>query len=299
MIGLVGDLTLDLAVRSTGPLQLGSDVVGEIAYQGGGSAANCAAWLGRLGSPVRFGCAIGPDFIGAHLVAELEEYGVELAAAVKDEPTGAILLFVDEEGERTMVTSRGANLQLTPADLSSGFFTGLKHLHLTGYSFFGSENVRKTAEWALAEAHRRGISVSIDPSSYALLQVFGIELFLRLTAGADLIFPNFDEGRMLTGATEPEAVVRQLLSRYPMVVLTLGRAGCLCGHQGEVTAIDGREVEAVDTTGAGDAFAAGFLHALQQGVSLVECARLGVETASLCVQQRGGRPPKTSGKAGT
>ena len=264
MIGVFGDLVLDISVRTHGPLQPRSDVTGEITCRGGGSAANVAAWLASLGSQVRLAGAVGSDPLGSQLAAELDSLGIELFLVEKPGPSGMILLFVDEQGERTMVTSRGANLLFEPIDLSERFFTGLGHLHLTGYSFFGSEPLREAAAELLDRARRRGIPFSVDPASYALLAEFGRERFLRLTRGAAVLFPNLDEGRVLTGAREPEAVARELLRFYPRVVLTLGAQGCLWAAEEGLGFVPAPAVEPVDTTGAGDAFAAGFLRLLQR-----------------------------------
>lgn len=290
MIGVFGDLVLDISVRTHGPLQPRSDVTGEITCRGGGSAANVAAWLASLGSQVRLAGAVGSDPLGSQLAAELDSLGIELFLVEKPGPSGMILLFVDEQGERTMVTSRGANLLFEPIDLSERFFTGLGHLHLTGYSFFGSEPLREAAAELLDRARRRGIPFSVDPASYALLAEFGRERFLRLTRGAAVLFPNLDEGRVLTGAREPEAVARELLRFYPRVVLTLGAQGCLWAAEEGLGFVPAPTVEPVDTTGAGDAFAAGFLHAFCRGEGLAASARMGSATAGRCICVRGARP---------
>lgn len=290
MIGVFGDLTLDIAAATHGPLQPRSDVTGDISCRGGGSAANVAAWLGSLGTPVRFAGAIGRDEVGRNLAAELERLGVELYLAEKDSPTGMILVFLDTEGERTMVTSRGANLLFRAEDLPDQFFAGLQHLHITGYSFFGSESLAASTAAVLGKARELGIPFSVDPSSYALLEDFGVERFLEFTQGAALVFPNLDEGRVLSGQLEPENVVRQLLQYYPRVVLTLGSQGCICGEGEAVEAVPGQKAQALDTTGAGDAFCAGFLHEFLQGAGLVVSAQTGNEIARRCVSHLGGRP---------
>ena len=290
MIGVFGDLTLDIAAATHGPLQPRSDVTGDISCRGGGSAANVAAWLGSLGTPVRFAGAIGRDEVGRNLAAELECLGVELYLAEKDSPTGMILVFLDTEGERTMVTSRGANLLFRAEDLPDQFFAGLQHLHITGYSFFGSESLAASTAAVLGKARELGIPFSVDPSSYALLEDFGVERFLEFTQGAALVFPNLDEGRVLSGQLEPENVVRQLLQYYPRVVLTLGSQGCICGEGEAVEAVPGQKAQALDTTGAGDAFCAGFLHEFFQGAGLVASAQTGNEIARRCVSHLGGRP---------
>lgn len=295
VFGVVGDVILDITVQAHGPLQLGSDVVGKISYQGGGSAANLATWLGSLGSEVRFAGALGQDLAGQISRLELERYRVETFLAEKTEPTGTILLFLDEEGERTMVTSRGANLLLRTPDLPPEFFQGLSHLHLTAYSLFGSEELARTALEILDQARQMGFPISVDPSSYALLEEFGVERFLTATKGVSLLFPNLEEGRMLSGEGTPEAIVKVLLRHYPVVVLTLGLEGCLCGQGEELFYVPTPQVPVVDTTGAGDAFAAGFLHEFYQSSSLIAAAHAGNALASSCVQHYGGRPPWKAG----
>lgn len=290
MIGVFGDLIFDIAVRAHGPLQIGSDVTGEISYQGGGSAGNVATWLGHLGSSVRFAGALGKDLAGETLKMELASYGVESFLAEKDDPTGTILLFLDDRGERTMVTSRGANLLVTPSDIPDTFFAGLSHLHLTGYSFFGSKELATTTMDLLDRTKERNIPFSVDPSSYALLAEFGPDRFLRLIEGACLILPNLDEGKVLTGEREPDAIIGKLSDIFPCVAMTLGSEGCLVAKGDRVRHLPANFVQALDTTGAGDAFAAGFLHAFVQGRSPWESAQLGNETAGKCVLHYGGRP---------
>lgn len=290
MFGVFGDIILDITVHARGPLQVGSDVVGKISYQGGGSAANFATWLSAQGSKVRFLGAIGEDPVGQVCGLELKEYGVEPFLVKKSEPTGTILLFLDERGERTMVTSRGANLLLVEQDFTAEFFTGLNHMHFTAYSLFGSVDLAKTTYAVMVKAKEQQLSISLDPSSYALLREFGVEKFLELTKGVDLVIPNLDEGRTLTSKTSPEDIVKSLLNHYPTVVLTMGSQGCLCGTKYELVHVPTEELVVVDTTGAGDAFAAGFVHAYTQGQNLTKSAQLGHSLASVCVQHYGGRP---------
>ena len=290
MFGVFGDIILDITVHAHGPLQLGSDVVGKISYQGGGSGANFATWLGSIGSRVRFLGAVGQDLAGKVSRLELEQHGVDTFLVEKPQPTGTILLFLDERGERTMVTSRGANLLLQTEDFPPEFFRGLSHLHVTAYSLFGCEGLAETTSEIMGIAKERSLFVSLDPSSYALLEEFGVERFLTLTSGTDLVFPNLDEGRTLTGESAPEEIVKSLLRFYPLVVLTMGADGCLCGQGKELVHVPAPYVSVLDTTGAGDAFAAGFLAEFAQSGSLVSSAKAGHKLAGCCVQHYGGRP---------
>lgn len=290
MIGVFGDLIVDLTVQAHGPLQLGSDVTGTISSHGGGSAANVAAWLGSLGKNVRFVGAIGVDLVGQVARVELEQYGVTCYIEQKPAPTGTILLFLDEAGERTMVTSRGANLLLEETDFPDLFFQDLRHLHVTAYSLFGSEKLANVTSGILERALEQQIPVSLDPSSYALLAEFGVRRFLNRTQGVRFLFPNLEEGRQLSGKSHPKAIVEELLTYYPVVVLTLGPDGCLCGQGQDVFSVEAAPRPVVDTTGAGDAFVAGFLAEYYTSLSLKGGAERGNSVASEAIGHYGGRP---------
>ena len=212
MIGVFGDVTLDITAKTDGPLQWGSDVVGTILLKNGGSAANFAAWLGFLRRRPLFVGSVGQDQWGQAVEVELTRWGVKTYLTAKDQAsTGTILVLVDEKGERTMVTDRGANLLLKPFDFPPDFFNQIRHLHVTGYSFFGGLDLLKTTTWALRQAGKQDLAVSVDPSSYALLHSFGPARFLQMTQGADFVFPNLVEGQVLSGERDPWMIVRFLL----------------------------------------------------------------------------------------
>ena len=215
--------------------------------------------------------AVGQDQGGEGAEMELTRWGVKACLTVKDQvSTGTILVLLDEKGERTMVTDRGANLLLEPSDFPPDFFYQTHHLHVTGYSFFGGLELLNTTMWALRQAGKQELAVSVDPSSYALLQSFGPARFLQMTQGADFVFPNLVEGHVLSGERDPRMIVRFLLDYYECVVLTLGAEGCLCGTTSGLHKVPGRMVHVEDTTGAGDAFAAGFLREFYENGNLLK-----------------------------
>ncbi|MCF7928899.1 MAG: carbohydrate kinase family protein [Spirochaetales bacterium] len=322
MIFVYGDIILDMLVHASEPIMYGSDSPGSIDFQGGGSAANFASWASWAGSKVHFAGKVGSDVPGSYLQGDLDRWGVETSFAVDPlKKSGKILVLVDGRGERTMITDRGVNLDFRFEDIPLDILKKSSHLHLTGYSLFGSWTLVETAEKAIAFASERGISISIDPSSYALLEDFGPVDFLDAVAGCDIIFPNLDEGRSLTGRNDPEDMVRLLGEKIPLVVLKLGPHGCLIGfreslstgggHGGKNETDEGgfrllrvgssRVIDSPDSTGAGDAFAASFLTAyITGGKSCTETGlRAAAESASMtaleCVRKHGGRPPLPSG----
>ena len=292
---VVGDVVTDLIVRLREPLVHGSDTRAAIDLRPGGSGANQAAWLAYLGLEVDFVGRVGTDPWSAYHLEQLRHAGVR-PHLVRDphRPSGVIVVLVDPDGERSMLTDRGANLGLRPDDLPANLFLPAAHLHLSGYTLF-EPHTRPAALEALRLARERGMSVSVDPSSAALLRDVGPDRFLEWTRDLDLCFPNLDEGRLLSGRTDPLEVARTLCRRYREVALKLGPNGALwMGAAGAPLTGVADPATVVDTTGAGDAFAAGFLARWLAAASPGDALANGLRLASLAVEQVGARPPSRS-----
>ena len=163
-------------------------------------------------------------------------------------------------------------------------------LHVNGYSLFADEP-RAAVVSLIGEARRREIVVTADPSSSAYLEELGASTFLSCTGGASVCLPNLDEGRVLSGQTDPRDVLESLRVHYPVVALKLGSGGVLVGEGNEVELIGPTSSTVVDPTGAGDAFCAGFLSSWLGGNSAIEAARHGSTLAARAVSKHGGRPP--------
>jgi sugar/nucleoside kinase (ribokinase family) len=287
---MVGDLIYDLIARIDGSVAFGTDTFAPIQAVAGGSGANAAAWLASLGIRTDFVGRIGDDVIGEALAAELRAIGVTPHLA-RDPSlgTGKVFVLVDGAGERTMITDRGAGEALSPEDLLPALFEG-GHLHLSGYTFSAGSR-RETALEALRLARKAAMSVSVDPSSVPLLEALGPERFLEWTRGADLCFPNLEEGSLLGGEGDPDRVADRLLGYYPGVVLKLGAAGALyAGADGERARFPAEPGQVTDTTGAGDALCAGFLAAWLSGAPPAAALQQGVEVAAQAVEKLGARP---------
>jgi sugar/nucleoside kinase (ribokinase family) len=230
---------------------------------------------------------------------ELARFGVEpRLAADESVPTGAIVVLVGPDGERTMITDRGANLRLGPADVPAALLDDAALLHLTGYSFF-EPGPRAVVRGLLAEAGRRGVPVTVDPGSAAFLAApsVGPAAFLGWTSGAAVCFPNLDEAAVLTGAdalggaADPAAMAAVLTGYYGAVVVKLGAKGAVFAALGSAPGRVAAEPAAVrDTTGAGDAFCAGFLAAWLGGAPVAAACAAAAKTAARAVSSLGGRP---------
>jgi ribokinase len=286
-IVVLGDVMVDVVTRLSVPLAPGSDAPAVIRFHGGGSAANTAAWLAQAGAkPVLVG-RVGDDERGRGARDELRAAGVDPLLVTDPElPTGTCVVIVGPDGERTMAPDAGANDGLSDADLSDDVLDAAGHLHVAGYALLRPGS-RPAARAVISRALERGITVSVDPSSAALLS----PEFLDHADGARLLLPNVDEARMLSGESEPEPAARALATRFGEVVVTLGADGALWTDGHESVRAEAVPVEvAVDSTGAGDAFAAGLLVARLDGAAPAEALAAGVRLAAEAVGRPGGRP---------
>ena len=285
---VVGDLVDDISVRLLDDVTEASDTNAEIRLRPGGSAGNVAAWLGHLGVDTVFCGRVGADAVERHVRA-LAGLGVEAHVAGDPGTTATIVLQLDRDGERTMFVDRGANRGLVHDDIPDETWRDVTWLHLTGYTFFDA-STRPVAVELLADARRRGAGVSVDPSSVAFLRAAGGESFLGWVDGVAVIFPNLDEARVLVGSTGPQIDLDALAVRFPHVVVTLGSMGAAYLGGTERAQITAPRIDVVDTTGAGDAFAAGFLARWVDGGTPEEALDGGRAAAEICVTHLGARP---------
>jgi sugar/nucleoside kinase (ribokinase family) len=254
---VVGDVATDVVVLLSGEPAPGSDRPAAITTRGGGAGANVAAHLAALGTPVLLAGCIGDDAAGTTLAAELTAAGVQLALrVVPGSGTGTIVSLVEPDGQRSMLADRGANLALRADDVPAPAPGG--HLHLSGYTLL-DPGPRAAGLAALTAAVAAGGTVSLDPASTGPLAGYGVDRWLDDTAPATLLLPNTDEARLLTGCADVVAAARALAARHPVVVVSLGPDGALWATRDELVHRPAHPAAVVDTTGAGDAFAAGLL----------------------------------------
>ena len=263
MIVSLGDLLLDVIVRLEQPLAEGADANAVTRLGPGGQAANVAAWVAHLGGRARFVGKLAADEAGATAVRALERYGVEPRGPVAEGRTGTVVSLVAADGSRTMASDRGVSPDLRAEELDPAWFEGCELLHLPGYSL-----LRAPIDEAALQAAELAPRVSVDLSSWSAIRDFGPERFrARLEEIApDVVFANEDEERIVGGPL-PGCTW----------VLKLGARGARFGE----VELPARPAEVVDTTGAGDALAAGYI---------VGGPELALEAAARCVAKLGSMP---------
>jgi sugar/nucleoside kinase (ribokinase family) len=262
MIVTLGDLLLDVIVRLDQPLAEGADADAVTQLGPGGQAANVAAWVAELGGESRFVGKRADDEAGGIAARGLERYGVEVRGPVVEGRTGTVVSLVGVDGDRTMASDRGVSPDLRADELDPGWFRD-ESLHLPGYSL-----MRSPIDGAALEAARLAKSVSVDLSSWSAIRDFGPERFReRLEAlRPAVVFANEDEEEILGGPL-PDCVW----------VLKLGARGARFGE----LELPAEPAEAIDSTGAGDALAAGYL---------VGGPELAMAAAARCVAKLGSMP---------
>jgi ribokinase len=284
---VLGDLMVDVVAHLDGAVAPGSDAPARIAFHGGGSAANVAAWLAAAGMRPALVARIGEDERGRSAEAELRAAGVDTRLAADPEhPTGTCVVLVAPGGERTMIPDAAAGDHLAPDDLPDELLGPGRHLHVAGYALL-RRGSRAAARSAIERARARSMTVSVDPSSAALLS----PAFLDLAHGAGLLLPNVAEARVLSGEPDPERAARRLAGSVPEVVVKLGDRGAVWTDGRQVRRAAAASVDApTDTTGAGDAFAAGLLAARLDGATPEEALSAGCRLAAQAVVTVGARP---------
>ena len=269
------------ALQERGTLGL----VDSIMLRGGGCALNTASALARLGLRAAVVGKVGHDAFGDFILGALEERGVAVFGVIRDAttPTSASVALVDAAGERTFLHATGANATVTADELLEEPFRG-RALHIAGAFVLDELDGEPTAS-LLSEARRRGIRTSVD----TVFDPRGRwDRVVPALPFCDLVTPGLLEALAITGEEEPARAARRLRELgADVAAVTLGADGCYVAAEAFEGHVAGFRVEALDGTGAGDAFAAGFLHGLLAGRPLEECARLANAAGALATRAVG------------
>jgi sugar/nucleoside kinase (ribokinase family) len=282
---VAGEINADLVLREVSPFPaLGREVlVSESELVLGSASAICASGIARLGNRVVFCGKVGNDLFGRFCLEEMSRSGIELDHVIVDErTTSGITVSISSGPERALVTCLGAIAEFEAEDVPDAAFDGASHLHVAGY--FLQTRLRPGLPELFRRAHLRGLTTSLDSGHDPLGEWRGG--LAEALKEADLFFPNAEELRAISGREDLEDALR---SFGPVrVVAKLGASGAAILDEGELVRIPAPQVPVVDTTGAGDSFAAGFLHAWLRKKSLEECLRYGVAAGSLSTRSLGG-----------
>jgi len=258
-IVVLGDLNLDVHTRAPSELAPGDESRNSVRATPGGSAGTFARIAAAQGASVTFIGCVGSDLVGDLLVRSLEDAGVDAMVQRSDRPSG-VILSLEQETERTMICSRGANDGIRADRIAASTFDDADHLHVSGYAFLSSAQ-RPAVEKVIRLARERGLTISVDPPPANLIRDHGVEEFLDLVPARAWLFPNRSEGELLSGASKARAIVDRLAVRFEVGALTLGAEGSLAWTGDARHAQTADRLDAGDTTGAGDAFAGAFVAA--------------------------------------
>lgn len=249
-----------------------------------GGVANVAIWSRRLGVESAFVGKVGNDIIGDFYLENLASESVIPLVERSDAPTGICICMLDQSGERTMVVQKGANDYLSKDDLRKH----LKRLQESRYAYFSAfsfarKELAETMLYLMRELSSHGSNICLSGGAPNVLKRIRSRILRIAERYVDVFFLNWDEATVLSHEEDEKAIVGFLSKYSDEIVVTKGEFGSVVCQGREITHVPAKEVKAIDTTGAGDAFAAGYIVGKLRGHTIAECARDGNEVASRVV----------------
>lgn len=292
----IGDLMLDVVAQiPTTPheLHLGNDTRTIISTHGGGAGGNVASWLAVLGNDVTMVGRIGNDTAGSAITAEFDALGISYGQIVKEGlHTGVVVCLVDPSGERTMLADNGANAGLDVSDLPA--LDGVDAIYLSGYAPLAPLSREGVLEM-VRTINSRGIPIIFDPATVGGMQGVPVEEILSWCALMDAVIMNEEEAIYLSGLSDLESALNFFVDLTPRAIIKRGSAGAIgLERDGQIISVAAKTSTVVDTTGAGDAFAAGFIHAFTGRLDFSYAMEKASAVAGHCVAIVGAR-----GRVGT
>ena len=241
-------------------LHLGNDTRTIISTHGGGAAGNTASWLAVLGNDVTMVGRIGNDTAGSAITAEFDALGISYGNIVKEGlHTGVVVCLVDPSGERTMLADNGANAGLDVSDLPA--LDGVDAIYLSGYAPLAPLSREGVLEM-VRTINSRGIPIIFDPATVGGMQGVPVAEILSWCALMDTVIMNEEEAIYLSGLSDLESALNFFVELTPRAIIKRGSAGAIgLERGGQIISVAAKTSAVVDTTGAGDAFAAGFIDA--------------------------------------
>ncbi len=288
----IGDVMLDVVTKiDVLPSQInyGSDTPAKISTHGGGAAGNVAAWLTRTDARATIVGHVGNDAAGSALVSEFDALGVRHHNLVVDNGhSGVVVVLVDPTGERTMFPDNGANSGLRISDLPE--LEGFNAVYISGYSPLDPLSLVGIKEM-IAKIRAAGITIYFDPASVGGMKEVAIDEVKSWLPLMDVLLLNEEEACYLSGSTDIEVALDYLLQQCQTVVIKRGSHGAIGKSRGgETVSVPAIPTTVLDTTGAGDSFAAGFISYFATKKDLTRALMAGAEVAAHCVAIIGARP---------
>ena len=250
----------------------------------GDSAANTMSGLAKLGAQAGFLTKMGNDETGDFFTHEMTRTGVEMLVLKSNTPTGRVIAMVTPDGERTFATCLGASIELSPDDIKPELFDGWDIFYIEGYLVANPDMLRK----AIRTAKEKGLKIAIDLASYNVVEESRDFLLELVNDYVDIVFANEQESYALTGL-QPEAALHYLAERCEIAVVKVGAKGAFVQRGNETVTISPMQADVVDTTGAGDMWAAGFLAGLVKGEPLQKCGLMGAIVAKNIIEVVGAK----------
>ncbi len=256
----------------------------------GGSAANTACGLAAMGVETAFIGKVGKDRLGEVFQKDLAHYGTQPILQHSSNETGLALALVSPDSERTFATYLGAAVEMEPEDLNVSMFRGYTHFYVEGYLVQHHELIRRAVELA----KECELDVVLDLASFNVVEDNFDFLHFLVKEYADIVFANADEARAYTNGKNPEDALNEIAQDCWIAVVKTGKSGSLIQNGNQVFRIPAETVNCIDTTGAGDLYAAGFLYGLLNELSLPLCGEIGSILAGKVIEVIGAKIPDTS-----
>jgi len=288
----IGDVMLDVIARidvAPQKINYGSDTASRISTSSGGAAGNVAAWLTRTDAQSTIVSHVGDDPAGAAIVAEFDDLGVKHGnLVIPGETSGVVVVLVDASGERTMFPDKGANSRLTAADLPD--LSNFQAVYISGYALL-NPLARDGVLAMIEQIKTAGLAIYFDPASVGSMKDVSDSDLHKWFSLMDVLLLNEEESIYLTGSVDIERAFDYLHKFAEVVVIKRGSAGAIAKSRGfDSISIPAISTNVVDTTGAGDSFAAGFIASFSKNRDLTAALQAGAELAAGCVAIVGGRP---------